>query len=126
MGVWMDHAAAHLMDFDGDVVDQPTVASAFTRQVMEASLQKGERLMHNREKRNELAYFKQIMAVLKEYHKILLFGPTDAKMQLANLLKQDMHFNNKTVTVRDAGKLTEHQEHAYVRDFFSGKMGRFD
>ena len=121
IGIWMDHASAHLMEFSSDAITTIKLDSSFTQQAKEGSLEKGEHLMHNKEQHGQLAYYKKIETVLKEYEEVLLFGPTDAKLELSNLLKKDQHFNNIKIIIRPAGKLTEPQEHAFVRDYFSGK-----
>lgn len=121
IGVWMDHASAHLMEFTTDPINTVKLESAFTQQAKEDSLEKGEHLMHNMEQQDQLAYYRKIETVLKPYTEVLLFGPTDAKLELFNLLKKDQHFNNTKFVIQAAGKLTENQEHAFVRDYFSGK-----
>ena len=118
IGIRMDHASAHLMEFTADTIITVELESAFTHQAKEGSLEKGEHLMHNKEQQEQLAYYRKIETVLKEYQDILLFGPTDAKLELCNLLKKDQHFNDIKVVVKPAGKLTEPQEHAFVRDYF--------
>jgi len=50
---------------------------------------------------------------------VLLFGPTTAKNELANLLKDDHLFEKIKVEVRQADRMTENQEHAFVKDHFS-------
>ena len=45
--------------------------------------------MHNKEQQQQTAYFKQLADVIKNYDAVVLFGPTDAKAQLYNILKAD-------------------------------------
>jgi stalled ribosome rescue protein Dom34 len=121
IGVWMDHASAHLMEFNASAITTVTVDAAFTPVVKQDSLEKSEYLMHNKEQGTRQAYYKKIATVLKEYGEVLLFGPTEAKQELFNLLRGDQHFNNTALVVQAAGKLTENQQHAFVRDYFAAK-----
>ena len=79
--------------------------------------------MHNKEQMDQQAYYKQLGVQLKDCGEILLFGPTDAKLELFNFLKKDKHFDAVKIALRPAGKLTENQQHAFIRDYFSGKSG---
>ena len=48
----------------------------------------------------------------------MLFGPTDAKTELFNLLKADHHFDKINIETKHADKMTENQQHAFVREYF--------
>ena len=123
IGVWMDHAAAHLMEFTTDPIAIVKIESSFTHQAKEDSLEKSEHLMHNKEQMDQLAYYKQLAGLLKDCAEVLLFGPTDAKTELFNFLKKDRHFAAVKVDLRSSGKLTDNQQQAFVREHFSGKSG---
>jgi stalled ribosome rescue protein Dom34 len=125
LGVWMDHASAHLIEFSMDSSESTTVSSKFTHEQKEKSLGKNENLMHNKEQHQQLEFYKSLAEALKGYDELVLFGPTDAKTELYNLLKKDAHFAKKIIEVQDAGKMTENQQQAYVRDYFSKKIIRF-
>jgi hypothetical protein len=49
----------------------------------------------------------------------LLFGPTDAKVELLNILKADLSFSKIKIETMQSDKMTENQEHAFVKDYFS-------
>jgi hypothetical protein len=57
---------------------------------------------------------------ISKYESVLLFGPSHAKLELANILKANHHFDKIKVEVKNTVKMTENQEHAYVRKHFSG------
>lgn len=56
------------------------------------------------------------------HQEVLLFGPTDAKTELFNMLKTDRHFEKVKVETKDADKMTQNEQHAFVRDHFSKKI----
>jgi hypothetical protein len=49
---------------------------------------------------------------------VVLFGPTDAKKELLNLVKTDHLFEGIKIEVKNSDKMTEDQMHTFVRDYF--------
>jgi len=119
LGIWMDHSSAHLMEFTTDTSDTKTIESPFTHEVKEETLKKSESLMHHKEQHEEAAYYKKLGEIIEKYDDVLLFGPTDAKTELFNILRQDHHFETKKIEVKQTDKMTENQQHAFVREYFS-------
>lgn len=118
LGIWMDHANAHLMEYADPIVTK-IVTSDSTHEEKEKTLQKGESMMHNKEQQQESEYYKTIGETIKDYDNVLLFGPTNAKTELLNILEADLSFSKIKIETRPADKMTENQEHAFVRDYFS-------
>ncbi|HWY10114.1 MAG TPA: hypothetical protein VN026_02255 [Bacteroidia bacterium] len=118
IGIWMDHSAAHLMELTNDVITTNIIESEFTHKVKEDSLNKSENLMHNKEQHLQHSYYKKIGEAIKDHQQVVLFGPTDAKTELFNLLKEDHHFENIEIDVEDTDKMTENQQHAFVKAHF--------
>lgn len=121
LGIWMDHSSAHIMEYTTDPIETTTVDSNFTHTVKEQSFGKSESLMHNKEQHQQSDYYKKLGALIQNYDKVLLFGPTDAKLELANTLKADHHFDKIDIEVKQADKMTEHQQHAFVKTHFLGQ-----
>jgi ADP-heptose:LPS heptosyltransferase len=119
LGIWMDHANAHLMEFTTDPIETKTIASKFTHEVKELSIRKGEDRMHNKEQNQQHEYYKEIGEKIKKYEEVVLFGPTDAKVELFNFLLKDHNLANIKIKVEHADKMTENQQHAFVKKYFS-------
>ena len=119
LGIWMDHANAHLMEFTTDPIETKKIHSKFTHHEKEQSLSKGESLMHNKEQHQQADYYQKLSEAILNYEEVLLFGPTDAKVELLNILKTNQHFKNIKIEVKQADKMTENQEHAFVKEYFS-------
>jgi ADP-heptose:LPS heptosyltransferase len=117
LGIWMDHSNAHLIEFAGDTSE--TIASKFTHEQKEASLHKGEHLMHNKENHEQSEYYKELSKAIMGYDDVLLFGPTEAKSELANMLQADHRFAKIKVRTESADKMSDNQQHAFVKDFFT-------
>jgi stalled ribosome rescue protein Dom34 len=119
MGIWMDHSVAHLMEFTSNGITTNSVESEFTHQQKEHALSKSENLMHNKENHQQSQYYNKIKEAIKGFEDIVLFGPTTAKNELLNLLKSDHHFEKVNIDVKQADKMTENQQHAFVRHYFN-------
>ena len=122
LGIWMDHASAHLMDVTSDSIITNTLTSKFTHQAKEHVLSKGEKTMHNKEQHQQSDYYKKLAEIIGRYQDVLIFGPTDAKVELYNLLKADHHFDAININIKQAQKMTENQEHAFVKKYFTGRF----
>ena len=119
-GIWMDHSNAHVMEFTTDPIETKTISSKFTHDEKEHSLGKSENLMHNKEQHQQAEYYKQLGEKIRHYTDVLLFGPTSAKDELFNILKADHRFAKIRIRVLHADKMTENQQHAFVKKHFSG------
>lgn len=118
LGIWMNHSSAHLMELTSDSINTTIIESKFTQQVKGDVFSKGESHMHNKEQREQSEYYKQLGEAIKNYQSVILFGPTDAKTELLNVLKEDHHFDKIKIEIKQADKMTENQEHAFVKDHF--------
>ena len=108
LGIWMDHSHAHLMEL-AQAIHTLVVNSAFTHEAKVQSLERGENVMHHREQHEQAAYYKELGEHIKNYSEVLLFGPTEAKDELFNLLKSDRQFEHVKIEVSHAGKMTAHK-----------------
>ncbi|WP_238808709.1 hypothetical protein, partial [Emticicia aquatica] len=94
LGVWMDHSIAYLMGFSNNPTETKIITSKFTHEEKEHSLNKSENLMHNKEQHQQAAYYKKLGEEIRHFDEVLLFGPTNAKVELMNLLKNNHLFDN--------------------------------
>jgi hypothetical protein len=122
LGIWMDHQTAHLMEFTTDPIETKTIDSKFTHVEKELALGKSESLMHNKEQHEQAAYYKELGELIRDYDEVILFGPTDAKVELFNMLRQDHRFEAITIHIEQTDKMTTNQQHAFVRDYFSKRL----
>lgn len=119
IGIWMDHASAHVMEYSSNPSETRTIASKFTHQAKEHIMGKGEFLMHNKEQHQQSEYYHKIAEIISHYDDVILFGPTDAKTELYNVLKEDHLFSEIKFEIKQSGKMTENQQHAFVREHFA-------
>ncbi len=119
LGIWMDHSSANLMEFTTDPIETKTIESKFTHEAKEQSLGKSENLMHNKEQHQQSEYYRKLGGIIRNYEEVILFGPTDAKLELFNLLRADHLFEKIKIEIKQTDKMTQNQQHAFVREYFS-------
>ena len=117
LGIWMDHSNAYLMEFTNDIIVH-RIESELTNHDTEFNFYKGEKLIHKKEQHLQLSYYKTIGDFIKKYQDVVLFGPTDAKNELLNLIKTDHLFEDINIEVRNSDKMTEEQMQTFVRNYF--------
>lgn len=113
----MDHSTADLIGLNAENKQQ-YIQSKFSFGDKEEALRKGEKHMHTKEQHMHEAYYKEIADEILNYNHVLLFGPTDAKLELHNYLSKDAHFNNVQIDVETTDNLTDKQKEAFVRKYF--------
>lgn len=121
IGIWMDHSIAHLMEHSNNPFEITTIESDFTQQEKINCLLKGEAHLYNQEQQLQFKYYKKLMAVVKKYKEVILFGPTDAKEELFNVISSDNRFENIKIQIKQTDKMTAKQKHEFVREFFANK-----
>ncbi len=119
LGIWMDHSIAHLMEFTNKHFEIKTIESKFTNEVKKESLSKSESLMHNKKKGLLLDYYKKLSEAIKDYEQVILFGPTNAKIEFFDLLSEDIRFLKIKFEIKNTDKMTENQQQAFVQEYFS-------
>ncbi len=122
LGIWMDHTNANLMEFTTDPIETKVITSQFTHEEKEQSLGKSENRMHNKEQHEQADYYRKLGNIIRNYEEVILFGPTEAKVELYNTLKDDHLFSKIKIEVVQADKMTENQQHAFVKEHFSKRL----
>jgi predicted Zn-ribbon and HTH transcriptional regulator len=118
LGIWMDHSTANLIEFTDDKTETTEIEAQVGEQD-EPLNPRDETMIQNKEQ-NELSdYYKRISEVIKDYDEVLLFGPTHAKDELNNILKDDRHFDAVKIEIKPADNMTENQQQAFVKEHFN-------
>ena len=122
IGIWMDHSMAHITEFDSEIKETKIITSDFTFQDKVETLQRSESGMHNKEQQKLSTYYKDLAQIIKNFDEVILFGPTDAKVELYNELKENHQFDAIKIEVSNTDKMSEKEQRNFVDDYFK----RFD
>jgi hypothetical protein len=117
LGIWMDHSNAHLMELTNGIIVH-RVVSELTNHETEFNFYKGEKLIHKKEQHLQLSYYNKLGNIIKKYQEVVLFGPTEAKNELLNLIQADHLFEGIKIEVRNSDKMTVSQMQTFVSEYF--------
>ena len=126
IGIWMDHSKAHLIEFITPPVQTKALESKFANEQKLHSLGKSENVNHNKEQHQRHEFYKNLINVIRNYDEVVLFGPTDAKVELFNILVADQRFNKIKIEVRQADNMSDPEQHAFVRKHFTKHIVKAD
>jgi hypothetical protein len=118
IGIWMDHSTANLIELTNDKIVKRTMEliPAFPGPV--ENLRLNESLINNKEQNHLSEFYQKLSNVIKDFDEVLLYGPTNAKTELFNQLKEDIHFDRIKIEVQPADKMTDNQQEAFVKKYF--------
>ncbi len=122
LGIWLDNSRANIIEFATGDQQTKIINSDFTSNDRTETLQRSENAMHNKEQQKQETYYKNLSKIIKDFDEVILFGPTNAKNELHNFLKENHQFNDIKIEVKSADKMTDGEQHKFVSDYFT----RFD
>jgi len=119
LGIWMDHTVARLMEYAAEDYKVTTVEVEFTPPANQQPILRSESALHNKENQSLNSYYKGLMNHIKKYDEVVLFGPTDAKTELFNLLRADHRFDGIHLETKTATKMSYEQQHEFIQNYFA-------
>ena len=119
LGIWMDHSIAHLMEFAAPNFEIETIKSRLGDQEKTENLAKANKSNFTVEQKQLFDYYRRIGETIKNYQRVILFGPTDAKIELFDILSEDTRFLKIKIEIKDTDKMDENQQHNFVKNYFS-------
>jgi hypothetical protein len=117
LGIWMDHSVANLIDLNTKN-ECRSIVSKFTSETKEEALIRSESLMHNKRQQMNAKFYENIGTQIMGYNHVLLFGPTNAKVELRNYLNKDLHFKNIKIDIESSDNITDNEQVAFVKNHF--------
>jgi len=124
VGVFMDHSKASIVELEENHIILCEIESDFSHESKVEAIKKSEHLMHNKERKMQLSFYQKIIGRLKDATSVLLFGPSTAKDEVRNILKEDKSFNGISIDVLSTDHLTENQQAEFIRKHFTIKNNR--
>lgn len=119
LGIWMDHSIAYLIEFSANPSEIITIKSKFSHQEKMEALSKSESLMHNKENQQLSIYYRKLAKLIKDFSQVVLFGPSDAKSELFDILIKKEQFENIKIEIKNTDKMTDKQKKSFVEAYFS-------
>ena len=121
LGIWMDHSVAHFVEYTKHSTPIENEDITLSQEEKNTVASDSENTIQNKENQKQGEFYKKLADVIKGYDEVLLFGPTNAKAELHNILKEDHHFDNIKMSLESADHLTHNQQVAFVKAHFGNK-----
>lgn len=118
LGIWMDHSVAHFIEYSNDSTPIENEDLILSQEDKNTVASDSESTIQHKENQKQGEFYKKLADVIKDYDEVLLFGPTDAKVELHNILKEDHHFDDIKMDIKSSDHLTQNQEIAFVKAHF--------
>lgn len=118
LGIYMDHSTAHIIEFSEGCKVIATVLRDFNKQHKNDTLQRNESEMHQKQKEQQQDYYKKLASFIKKLDTVLLFGPTQAKTELFNLIRKNHDFDLIQFAIKATDVLNSKQKCEFVRHYF--------
>jgi stalled ribosome rescue protein Dom34 len=119
LGIWMDHSTARMMEFTVEDFKVHTLESQLDGLDNQDGLKHSESLLHNKENQTLKSFYKSLIETIKNFDEIVLFGPTTAKTELYNLIREDHKYDHLKIETKAANKMSYEEQHAFIKDYFS-------
>ena len=134
IGLWLDHVDAHFIELeDGQELFETMHSGKESLLRIKGESGNGIKMGNYRSSNNEHQvqmreneirsnYYKIIAKRLQYFDEIFIFGPSTAKDELTNLLRENKHFDGKLIHTESSDHITKNQMIARVRAFFKMEL----
>jgi len=119
IGIWMDHSTACLMELTNGTIVTSVIESVPDLKKDQENVYKDESHSLNKEQGQLTTYYRKLCDAILEFDEAVLFGPTEAKNELLNLIKENHLFDKIDVAVKPADKMTEAERNTFVKGYFN-------
>lgn len=119
LGIYMDHAHAFLMELENGMIISRNIVSGWKELAADDLPEKHFMGFNCSEKKQlQMRYFAEISYIIRHYQQVVLFGPTDAKNEMNNLLADNHLFKDIKVELVNTDKLSDKEMHTFMKEYF--------
>ncbi|WP_367752643.1 hypothetical protein [Flavobacterium sp. WC2430] len=113
LGIWMDHSLAYLMEFTTKPFEIQTIIHEFHLEDKATS-----KLEKKTSIKNVYGYYNRIAEAIINYDKIILFGPSNTKVDFFDILSEDERFVKMKIEIKETDTMNVNQQHAFINEYF--------
>jgi hypothetical protein len=107
------------MEFTSNQFVIKTIESKFIPHNNGQNLAWPENFIRTIEQQHLIDYYNKLGEVIKDYKRVILFGPNNAKVELFDVLSEDERFIKIKVEIKKDEKMTENQKNDFIRTYNS-------
>ncbi|RDI56160.1 hypothetical protein [Flavobacterium glaciei] len=116
IGIWMDHSIAYLMEFETKPFEIQIIECDFTLDEKNRNPHKKETIISDVKRKYK--YYNQIGNAIMHYDKIILFGPSEAKIDFFDTLSEDERFYKLKIEIKETDKMNVNQQREFINKYF--------
>jgi stalled ribosome rescue protein Dom34 len=114
--IWMDHSIAYIMEFTSNTFEIKTIESKIIIHDNEVNLIAHDKKTDRNKKSNLFTYYNAISEAIKNYKKIVLFGPKQVNMEFFDVLSEDTRFLKTKVEIKETENLNSKEQYDFIRN----------
>jgi len=116
LGIYLDYTNAFFME----LINKMIVSRNIKFEINEKHEKQTESVVEDIHSKHHLpsAYFLEICDIIRNYNRVVLFGPNEAKNELFNLLEFDHSFDAIKIKNENSEVMSEEQMHDFVKEFY--------
>jgi stalled ribosome rescue protein Dom34 len=129
LGIWIDQSRASLISVSEQGTSLRTIQSHIeSRERIPGEGKDYGKIGHqyidyekkkiNRKTLQKNEFLKDILNEIKEVEELVVFGPAEMKTELRKAIEKDRFLSPRLKAVENAGKMTDNQLKAWVKDYF--------
>lgn len=122
IGIWMDYTNARLIEFTSFSFSSRIIKAPFALNEKMTNPDSNGKTSNNIEHGQKIGYYKIISESIQDFNDVLLFGPTDAKTELMNLIKKEKLTSKINIEVMNTDNLNDQQQQTFVRTHFTNPL----
>lgn len=113
---WIDRSIARLLKLTNSPIysDTPEQQSDLMSEVQNSSLDEDFKLKLERDQLTD--YFERLRKAIDNYEEYILYGSTDVKNELINLIKGNYHIVNIKIEVKPADNKRKIHQHVFEKE----------
>lgn len=119
LAICMDHSYAYILEFNSKHAEIEAVASRLYKNELLSHDSQENRKLSASEKEQQHTFYKALGDIIKNYKRVILFGPTKAKIELFDLLSEDERFIKIIFEIKNTARMTVRQRVLFVKEYFS-------
>jgi stalled ribosome rescue protein Dom34 len=120
LGIWMDYCTAYLMELTSNHFEISTIESISYDTNKLHPVHKIASLLET-QKRLQFNYYHNIANEIHTYNRIIIFGPSNAKIELFDVLSEDDRFLKTKIEITNTDKMNPAEQHDFILKYFSQK-----
>ena len=118
LGIYLDYTNAFFMELINKMIVSRNIKFEFKEKTINNSGNDGENIHKQFEHHLPSAYYLEICDIIRNYNRVVLFGPNEAKNELFNLLEFDHSFDTIKIQNENSEVMSEPEMHEFVKEYY--------